>query len=106
MKSLETIMWLASIGAFSAIGGLLWKYFRVDIKNAKIRQIGDYALQAVQYAEQIAGKETGAAQKQVATDFIGKLLSEGKLDKLFTPEQVSAELEIALLKLKQLGGAL
>lgn len=103
-NTLEIIMYLASFGVFSAILGLVWKYVRVDVKSTKLRQVGDYALQAVQYAEQIAGKETGQAQKQVATTFIGDLLKKAKLDGLVSAEQVDAELELALLKLKELGG--
>lgn len=104
MKTLDIILYLASIGAFSAAGGAVWTIAKHYVKSDKVKQIGDQALQAVQYAETVAGHETGAAQKQVATDFIGNLLKSAKIDKLFTPEQVEAELEIALLKLKQLGG--
>ena len=38
-------------------------------------------------------------------NLVGDLLKSAKLDKLFTPEQVDSEVELALLKLKQMGGA-
>lgn len=104
MKVLDIVLYLASLGVFSLLGRFLWGLVRGHIKSQGLKQVGDFALQSVQYAETVAGKETGAAQKQVATDFIENLLKSAKIDKLFTPEQVESELEIALLKLKQLGG--
>lgn len=105
MKALDIIMYLASLGVFSLLGRFLWGLVRGHIKSQGLKQVGDFALQSVQYAETVAGKETGAAQKQVAMNLVGDLLKSAKLDKLFKPEQVDSEVELALLKLKQMGGA-
>lgn len=104
MKALDIIMYLASLGVFSLIGAIVWGYARGHIKSQKLRQVGDFALQAVQYAEMTASHLTGQEQKQVAVTFIGDLLKKAHIDTLVTPEQVDAELELALLKLKQMGG--
>lgn len=104
MKALDIIMYLASLGVFSLIGAIVWGYARGHIKSQKLRQVGDLALQAVQYAEMTASHLTGQAQKQVAVTFIGDLLKKAHIDTLVTPEQVDTELELALLKLKQMGG--
>lgn len=105
MQTINVVLWLASLGVFSTLTGVAWHLGRVHIKSLKLRHIGDLALQAVEYAESIAGQETGPAQKQVATKFLGELLIKPHLDKLVTPGQVDSVLEIALLKLKALGGA-
>ena len=104
MKALDIIMYLASLGVFSLLGAIVWGYARGHIKSQKLRQVGDFALQAVQYAELTASHLPGAQQKAVAINFIGDLLKKAHLDSLVTPEQVDAELELALLKLKQMGG--
>lgn len=104
MKVLDIILYLSSLGVFSLLGGVFWGYARGRVKSQGLRQVGDFALQAVYYAEMTASHMTGQAQKQVAVTFIGDLLKKAHIDKLMTPEQVDAELELALLKLKQMGG--
>ena len=104
MKVLDIIMYLASLGVFSLLGGAFWGYARGQVKSLRLRQVGDFALQAVQYAEMTASHLPGAQQKAVAINLIGGLLKKAHLDSLVTPEQLDAELELALLKLKQMGG--
>lgn len=104
MKILDIILYLSAFGIFSLLGGVFWGYARGQVKSQRLRQVGDLALQAVQYAEMTASHLTGQAQKQVAVTFIGDLLKKAHIDTLVTPEQVDAELELALLKLKQMGG--
>lgn len=96
------ILWLASLGAFSTLTSIAWKYGRSHVKNVSLQNAGDIFLQGVQYAEQVAGSKSGAEQKQVATDFINKALSALHIEKLFTAEQVSSKIELALLELKKL----
>lgn len=99
---INIILWLASLGVFSSVSGLAWFYIRQHVKSTRAKSIGDIALQAVTYAEKVASSESGEVQNQIASKVVNDALKALKLDKLFTPEQVAGEIEIALLKFKQL----
>lgn len=100
--TINIILWLASLGVFRSVAGLAWFYIRQHVKSTRAKSIGNIALQAVTYAEKVASSESGEVQNQVATEAVNKALKALKLDKLFTPEQVAGEIELALLKFKQL----